>query len=144
VPVSNYLTEKGPDGMDRPLSRDKFYIPGSLLRATVDNTNPLAYGMPSTVDVFFDNSPVFKLAPDAKLKNTSSVAWFDGPNTLESGWAWGEAYLDGATAVADAKVGEGRVLLMGPEVSFRGEPHATFKFLFNGMFYGSAQSTGLK
>jgi hypothetical protein len=144
VPVSNYLTEKGPDGTDRPLSRDKFYIPGSLLRATVDNTNPLAYGMPATVDMFFDNSPVFKLAPDAKLKNTSSVAWFEGPKTLESGWAWGEEYLDGATAVADAKVGEGRVVLLGPEVSFRGEPHATFKFLFNGMFYGSAQSTGPK
>ena len=143
VPLSNYLVEKGPDGKDRPLPRDKFYIPGSLIRTTIDNTNPLAFGMPDKVSVFFDNSPVFKLSPGAKLKNTSAVAWFDGPNTLESGWAWGQQYLDGGTAVADAKIGEGKVFVMGPEVTFRGEPHATFKFLFNGIFYGSAQSTAL-
>src|SRR5262249_52800483 len=104
---------------------------------------PLAYGMPEKVTVFFDSSPVFKLAPDAKQKNTASVAWFEGTQTLESGWALGQQYLDGATAVADSKVGEGRVLLMGPGVTFRGEPHATFKFLFNGVFYGSAQPTKL-
>jgi len=61
IPVKNYLTEKGPDGRDRPLPREKFYIPGSLLKVGLDNTNPLAFGMPSTVDVFFDSSPVFKL-----------------------------------------------------------------------------------
>jgi hypothetical protein len=33
---------------------------------------------------------------------------------------------------------------MGPEVTFRGEPHATFKLLFNGIFYGSAQPASLK
>jgi hypothetical protein len=142
VPVSNYLTEKGPDGSDRPLPRDKFYIPGSLIRTNIDNTNPLAYGMPDKVDVFFDSSPVFRLPPDAKQKNTERVAWFEGKDTLESGWAWGQQYLDGGTAVADAKVGEGRVFVMGPEVTFRGEPHATFKLLFNGLFYGSAQAKG--
>jgi hypothetical protein len=57
VPVSSSLTEKGADGVDRPLPRDKFYIPGSLMRATVDNTNE--------VDIFFDSSPVFKLAGGA-------------------------------------------------------------------------------
>jgi zinc carboxypeptidase len=143
LPVSNYLTEKGADGKDHPLARDKFYIPGSLMRASVDNTNPLAYGMPDKVDVFFDSSPVFRLAPDAKSRNTFAVAWFDGKNTLESGWAWGQEHLDGATAVAESKMGEGKVFVMGPEVTFRGEPHATFKFLFNGIFYGSAQATAL-
>jgi hypothetical protein len=87
---------------------------------------------------------VFRLGPDAKLKNTQSIAWFSGPDTLESGWAWGQEYLDGATAVAESKVGEGKVLLMGPEVTFRGEPHATFKFLFNGLFYGNAQASAVK
>ena len=33
----------------------------------VDNTNPLAYGMPKQVDVFFDNSPVFKLEPTVRV-----------------------------------------------------------------------------
>ncbi len=144
VPVRDYLTEKGPDGKDRALAREKFYIPGSLLKANIDNTNPLAYGMPSEVDVFFDNSPVFKMAPDAEQKKTSSVAWFSGANVLDSGWAWGPQYLDGGTAVAEASVGEGKVMLLGPEVAFRAQPHATFKLLFNGLYLGSAKEQTVK
>jgi hypothetical protein len=140
VPVKNYLTEKGPDGKDRPLPREKFYIPGSLLRTDVDNTNPLAYGMPAQVDVFFDSSPVFRLEPDSELKHTSAVAWFSGPEVLDSGWAWGQQYLDGGTAVAEASVGEGKVVLLGPEVNFRDQPHGTYKLLFNGLYYGSAKA----
>jgi hypothetical protein len=34
--------------------------------------------------------------------------------------------------------------MMVPEVTFRGEPHATFKLLFNGLFYGNAQAASLK
>jgi hypothetical protein len=139
VPVTNALTEMGTDGKEHPLPADKFYIPGSLLKATVDNTNPLAYGMPQQVDVFFDNSPVFRLAPDAAQKRTTAVAWFASGNVLDSGWAWGQQYLNGGAAVADTAVGEGRVILLGPEVAFRAQPHATFKLLFNGLYYGSAQ-----
>jgi hypothetical protein len=143
IPVKNYLTEMGPGGVERPLPRDKFYIPGSLLRTTVDNTHPLAYGMPAELDVFFDNSPVFRLGPAAALKHTSAVAWFSGTQVLSSGWAWGQQYLDGGTAVAEAAVGEGRVVLLGPEVAFRAQPHATFKLLFNGLYYGSAKPASL-
>jgi hypothetical protein len=144
LPVKNYLTEKGPDGNDRQLPREKFYIPGSLLKTNIDNTNPLAYGMPSQVDVFYDNSPVFRLAPNAEQQKTSAVAWFSGPEVLDSGWAWGQQYLDGGTAVAEASVGEGKVVMLGPEVAFRSQPHATFKLLFNGLYYGSAKEAPLK
>jgi hypothetical protein len=95
------------------------------------------------VDLFFDSSPVFKLEPDAGLKKTSAVAWFSGPDVLDSGWAWGRQYLDGGTAVAEATIGEGKVFLLGPEVAFRGQPHGTFKLLFNGLYYGSAKAATL-
>ena len=144
LPVKNYLMEKGPDGKDRALPGEKFYIPGSLLRTNIDNTNPLAYGMPSQVDVFFDNSPVFRLEPDAGLKHVSAVGWFAGAEVLDSGWAWGQQYLDGGTAVAEASVGEGKVMLLGPEVNFRDQPHATYKLLFNGLYYGSAKPAAVK
>jgi hypothetical protein len=144
VPVKNALTEMGPDGRERALASDKFYIPGSLLRVSVDNSNPLAFGMGDKADVFFDNSPVFKLNPDAQQKHTSAVAWFAGPEVLSSGWAWGQQYLSGGTAVAEASVGEGKVVLLGPEVAFRAQPHGTYKFLFNGLYYGSAKAAELK
>jgi hypothetical protein len=141
IPVKSYLTEKTADGKDRALPAEKFYIPGSLLKTNIDNTNPLAFGMEKQVDVFFDNSPVFRMEPTAD-KKTNSVGWF-GANSLDSGWAWGQDYLDGGTAIAEASVGEGKVVLLGPEVNFRDQPHGTYKLLFNGLYYGSAKSAPL-
>ena len=65
-------------------------------------------------------------------------AWFDSKTALRSGWAWGQHYLDGGTAAVEAKVGKGHVFLFGPEITFRAQPHGTFKFLFNSIFYGTA------
>src|SRR5262249_20906415 len=66
LPIASALMEKQ-DGSERPLPREKFYVPGSILQVRVDNTNPLAYGMSEEVDVFFDNSPVFRLRPEAAM-----------------------------------------------------------------------------
>jgi len=141
LPVSSALTELAADGKSRALPPEKFFIPGSLLTVSVDNTNPLAYGMPEKVDVFFDRSPVFRLNPDASLKKTSPVAWFANGTPLHSGWAWGQQYLDGGVAIAESSLGSGKVFLLGPEVAFRGQPQATFKFIFNGIYYGSAANS---
>jgi hypothetical protein len=42
--------------------------------------------------------------------------------------------------VAAAQVGKGQLYLFGPEVLFRGQSHGTFKFFFNGIYLGGAQS----
>jgi hypothetical protein len=144
LPVRSHLVEKGPDGRDRALPAEKFYIPGSLLKVKIDTSNPLAYGMPDTATVFFENSPVFRMEPTSAMKKLNAVGWYSGPDVLESGWAWGQQYLDGGAAVAEATVGEGKVVLLGPEVNFRDQPHGTYKLLFNGLYYGSAKTTALK
>ena len=135
LPVTNHLTESG-----QPLPRTRFYVPGSILRADVDSTSPLAAGMSGQVDVFFDNSATFTLAPDAQAKGVRRIAWFSSKTPLRSGWAWGQSYLDGGTAVLEANVGKGKVFLFGPEILQRAQPHGTFKFLFNGIYYGTATS----
>jgi len=129
----------GPDGRERPLPREKFYVPGSLLKMQVDNTNPIAYGMPAEVDVMYDNNPVFGLKPGIELQKTSAVGWFSGAHVLDSGWAWGQQYLDGGTAVVEASIGEGKVILLGPLVNFRNQPHGTFKLLFNSLLLSTAK-----
>jgi hypothetical protein len=40
--------------------------------------------------------------------------------------------------VVDAQLGRGRVMLFGPEITFRAQSHGTFKFLFNAIYYGKA------
>jgi hypothetical protein len=134
LPVSSHLTEKSPDGGVRPIPSEKFYVPGSILRVAVDTTAPIAHGITNPVDVFYDNSPVFELKPDAVLKGVRPVAWFDSPTPLRSGWAYGQGYLDGGVQVVDASVGAGKLYLFGPEITFRAQPHGTFKFLFNGIY----------
>ncbi|MGD8321095.1 MAG: M14 family metallopeptidase [Gemmatimonadota bacterium] len=141
VPVSDHLSKVTADGTREPLAEDEFFIPGSILRAHVNTAAPLAYGMPAEVDVVYDNNPVFDLEPQATLEGVTPVAWFSGTHALRSGWAWGPAHLDGGTAMVDARVGRGRVAMIGPLVTFRGQPHATFKVLFNGVLYGAATPT---
>ncbi len=135
LPVADFLVEKTPDGEERPLRPEKFFVPGSILECRVDTANPLAFGMAGTADVFFDRSPVFALRPDAGLKGVRPVAWFEDKNPLRSGWLWGEVYLRRGIGVLEAALGRGRLLLFGPEIAFRGQSHGTFKFLFNGIYY---------
>jgi len=94
--------------------------------------------------VFFDMSPSFALEPNAPLRGMRAVAWYDSAQPLRSGWAWGQHYLEGTVAAAAAPVGKGKTILFGPEVTFRGQPHGTFKLLFNAVYYGPAESVELK
>ena len=106
-----------------------------MLAASVETSNnPLTYGMPASVDVFFDDSPVFKLGPGAEAAGVRRIAWFGSKTPLRSGWAWGQNYLENGVVAAEAPVGKGKVLLFGPEILQRAQPHGTFKFLFNGIY----------
>jgi hypothetical protein len=134
LPVSDYLVERQPGQAERALSSDKYYIPGSILRVAVDRAAPSAAGSEDHIDVFFNNSPVFRLAPNAAARGVRPVMWFDSAAPLRSGWAWGQNYLEGGTTAFEAAVGEGRVYAFGPEITFRAQPHGTFRFLFNGIY----------
>jgi hypothetical protein len=131
VPIGNHLLVK-----DQPLSREKYYVPPSVLRVRVDPKEPLAWGMPAEVDVMFANSPTFKLPPEAE--GLRRVAWFDTKTPLRSGWAWGQEHLEGGVAIAEAQVGAGRLVLFGPQVLFRAQPHGTFKMVFNAIIQAGA------
>ena len=134
LPVESQLTENG-----APLPQTKFYVPGSVLRTKVDVNDPLAYGMQEQTDVFFDDSPAFRLGAGAAAAGVKRVAWYDSKTPLRSGWAWGQEVLENGAAAVSAKVGKGNVLLFGPEILQRAQPHGTFKFLFNGIYYSQVK-----
>jgi hypothetical protein len=136
LPVRSALTERGPSGQEQPLPAERFYVPGAILEAKIDTAHPLAYGMTNPVNVFFDHSEAFRLLPGAQAGGLKAVAWFDTAAPLRSGWAWGQEHLDQAVEIVDAPIGKGHLVLFGPEIVWRGQPHGTFKFLFNGIFLG--------
>ncbi len=137
LPVRNALVERTASGAERPLPRERFYIPGSILAARVDTTVPLGYGMPERAMLFYDESPAFRVSPEAGPVGVKPVVWYEDAMPLRSGWALGQRYLDQAVAIAAASVGRGHVVLFGSEVAWRAQPHGTFKLLFNGLYYGS-------
>jgi Zinc carboxypeptidase len=132
LPVSDAMVEIV-NGEEKVLPRDKYYTPGSILRMTVDNGEIATAGLHAETDVYFDNSPVFKLRPNAAA-NIKPLAWFGAGKILRSGWSWGEAYLRNGITAFEAPVGKGRLYAFTPEITFRAQSHGTFKFLFNQLY----------
>jgi hypothetical protein len=133
LPLEDHLVEDG-----KPLARAKYFVPGSVLTASVDTKHPAAAGMKERTDFFFDNSPVFRLTNPAD-SNVRVIARFDNDRPLKSGWAWGQAALKGGIAAAEVRVGKGTVYLYGPEILHRAQPHGTFKLLFNALLLAAAR-----
>ena len=134
LPVKNALVEMV-GGKEKPLPGEKFYIPGSVMQVDVDNNYAPNWGMSNKADVYFSASPVFKLAPEAiAQKEVTPLAWYASATTLRSGWAFGQAYLQDDVAAFEANVGKGKLFVYGPEITFRGQTHGTYKMLFNQLY----------
>ncbi|HEX5732478.1 MAG TPA: M14 metallopeptidase family protein [Blastocatellia bacterium] len=156
LPVKNVL-----DGM----RRDQFYAPGSIFRATVDISHPVAYGMPAEADLYFvsgSRSEEAAAAPDADSapRATSAqsetratlvrafafeitdparartVARYTEGNPLRSGWLLGPQHVAGKSALVDVDLGKGRVVLFGFRTQHRAQTWGTFKLLFNSIMLG--------
>lgn len=133
LPVQDHLR----DAQGNPYRSEEFYIPGSLLEVRVLKESPVSHGLGDRVVVTYDQSPVFRLPDRSPILRP--VAVFDSPNPLRSGWAWGQEKLQGGVAMLEARVGEGTLFLFGPQITFRGQPHGTFPFFFNGILLAGAR-----
>ena len=110
----------------------EFFCPGSTLHVDVDPTNPLAWGMPKDALALFWGSPAFEItASDAY--NYDRVVTYAERNILQSGWLVGEKHLSKRAAVITARVGEGKVALLGIRAQHRAQTHGTYKLLFNAL-----------
>ncbi|OGU02924.1 MAG: hypothetical protein A2W29_11220 [Gemmatimonadetes bacterium RBG_16_66_8] len=112
------------------LTPEQFFGPGSIVRVEVDPTHPLAYGMAPRTAAYFRKSRAFETtAPGAR-----SVVRYADSDVLMSGWLLGAQHMAGRDAVLDVPLGQGRVILLGFSPYFRGQPHGTFKLLFNALY----------
>jgi hypothetical protein len=138
----------------RGVSNRDYYCPGALLKVSVDTSHPLAWGLPRDVIAFIENSPAFEeegvrdeegeqappLAP-AGRRAPSMVARFLEKDLLYSGWLLGESRIARKAVLVEAPLGRGRVVLVGFRSQFRGQPHGTFKVLFNALLGGGTPAS---
>jgi Zinc carboxypeptidase len=134
LPLKDYLVSRAPGEADKHLTGDDYFVPGSILRAAVDTKSIATAGMPDHIDIFYKNDPVYRLLPDAGSRNVKPIVWFDTDKPLRSGWAWGQNYLEGGTVGIEAAIGTGKLFMFSPDITFRGQPHESFKFLFNSIY----------
>jgi len=122
--------------------QDGYYCPGSLLRIKVDNTNPIAFGMPADAYAMSTGGQAFNvsLLPEFNKgdRAVQSVAKYADRNLLASGWISGERVVLGKDILLDVRMGKGHVILFGFRPQFRGQSHGTLKLLLNSVYLGSA------
>jgi len=116
-------------------SRD-FYAPGSILRINVNPNHPLGYGMETEAAAWFERSPAFAPAfASSAAPGAVTVASYPDGNPLMSGWLLGDALLQNHSALMDASLGRGHVVMFGFRPQYRGQSYGTFKMFFNALYY---------
>ena len=115
-----------------------FYAPGSLVRHTYNTNHPVAYGMPTDWPVFFRLDQAYRVTPDSNIAAEIVSRYPDAPDMTVSGWLLGGELLRNRANVVSFSVGRGTVVTIGSQATFRAQTRATFKLLFNAIFYGPA------
>jgi hypothetical protein len=111
----------------------QFWCPGSTLHITVDTTNALGFGMPSSaLGIFLSGSQACDILP-AGAETVQSVVRYADKDVLQSGWLLGEKVIAGKSAMVSVPYGQGRVVLIGFRVQHRDQAHGTYKLLFNAL-----------
>src|SRR5205807_126906 len=99
---------------------------GSLLNVKLAAGHPLTLGLPDEIAIWSEHSPAWET-------DETAVARYPQAKVLASGWLLGEKMLTGRSALVDAKLGRGHVILFGMRPQYRAQSYQTFKLLFNAL-----------
>jgi hypothetical protein len=107
---------------------------GSIFRANVDLTHPLAYGLNYPYVDLFKVGKNFPL----KSKNAYATPYFYGDKPLQSGYISKENYeaIKNSAAVVVSALGSGRVISIADNPNFRGFWLGANKLMMNAVFFG--------
>lgn len=96
---------------------DEFFCPGSLLRISVDNTNPIGYGFEEETIAYMNDNLAFATTIPFGQYDRSIIARFPTKNLLKSGFLSGEDYLYNRAAIVNVK--QKKEMLYCLELKFR-------------------------
>lgn len=111
-----------------------FYCPGSLLKQEHNPNHPVGFGMPKNWPIFFRLDQAYNLTSSFNIGAEVISRYPDVQDMTASGWLLGGELLRNKVNVASFTVGQGNVVTLGSQVTFRAQTRATFKLLFNAIF----------
>jgi hypothetical protein len=124
LPVKNVL-----DGV----KSDKFFCSGALLRVETEHAEqPVNYGVAASPVVMFQTGPAFETQPG--FHGAVLARYAKETNPLESGLLLHPEAIEGKAAALELAYGRGHIVLFGFKPQFRGQSHATYKYLFNELY----------
>jgi hypothetical protein len=143
LPLRSAFARAGEDDHEASADAAGYYSPGSVLRITVDPSEPVALGMPPQAFAFQSGGRAWDvtLLPEFNKGDRAvrSVARYAPKNVLASGWLSGERAIAGRTILADVSLGQGRVILFGFRPQFRGQSFGTFRLVLNAVYLAAAK-----
>jgi hypothetical protein len=112
---------------------DKFFCSGALLRVETEHSDlPDNYGLSDSPVVMFQGGPAFQPLPG--FHGAVLAHYPKETNPLESGLLLHPEAIEGKAAALEVAYGRGRIFLFGFKPQFRGQSHATYKYLFNELY----------
>ena len=112
---------------------DKFFCSGALLRVETEHPEmPANYGVSDSPVVMFQAGPAFQTLPG--FHGAALARYPKQTNPLESGLLLHPEAIEGKVAALELAYGKGRIVLFGFKPQFRGQSHATYKYLFNELY----------
>ena len=117
---------------------DKSLVPGTLLRADVDTGHPVAWGLPAAISAM--NVMNHAYAPGRQNGQIRPIVRYAAGPLVESGYARGAMSLQGHMAAFEARMGRGRVVVLGFRVQHRAQTWGTFRLLFNAIYLSAGRA----
>jgi hypothetical protein len=112
---------------------DKFFCSGALLRVETDHADlPANFGLSDSPVVMFQGGPAFQTLPG--FHGAVLARYPKETNPMESGLLLHPEAIEGKAAALEVAYGKGRILMFGFKPQFRGQSHATYKYLFNELY----------
>jgi len=121
------------------LKNDEFFCGGSLLKTTVKAPgNPLTFGLADEPAAFFARSGAFET--ERGFEGAVLLEYPKEGTLLESGFILHPERIQGKAASLEVRQGRGRIVITGFRPQWRGQPHNTFKLLFNALYVGGGEA----
>ena len=112
---------------------DKFFCSGALLRVETEHADlPVNFGISDAPVVMFQSGPAFQ--PQPGMHGAVLARYPKVTNPLESGLLLHPEAIEGKAAALELAYGKGHIVLFGFKPQFRGQSHATYKYLFNELY----------
>ena len=110
--------------------------PGSIVRLNVNPSTKVGYGYGAAESVWCESTLFYDVAPDSPNVVVASYP-NDADTLLQSGYIAGESWMKGKTAIVDAPLGAGHIVMIAPNIVYRAQTTGTYAFLWNAIFKGS-------